>query len=185
MAKILWSHTEDTPCGFAKDSESVESAEFKNSLFRDLSQHRGWNIFAGLFVTSGPCRIFYFRPNRTNCTPPAQWFSCGLNDHPSPCKCPFCWAAAVTKPGHFESCVMSIRITHHAKQIRAGEISAVKRANSPFVLVEFSGKLAKKERKFISATVSGDLKRILRFLGNLLAFEGRLVRSRVTGLPFF
>ena len=66
-----------------------------------------------------------------------------------------------------------------------GEISAVKRANSPFVLVEFSGKLAKKESKFINATVSVDLKRILRFLGNLLAFERRLVRSRVTGLPFF
>ena len=36
-----------------------------------------------------------------------------------------------------------------------------------FALVEFWSKLAKKERKFIYATVAGDLKRILRFLGNV------------------
>ena len=47
--------------------------------------------------------------------------------------------------------------------------------DSPFVLVEFGGKLTKKERKFISATAGGDLKRILRFVGSLLAFKRRLV----------
>ena len=57
-------------------------------------------------------------------------------------------------------------------------------SDSPFVLVEFGGKLTKKERKFIYATAAGDLKGILRFLGNSLAFKRRLVRSRVTGLPF-
>ena len=39
MAKILWSHTEDTPWELAK--------EFKNSLFRDLFQHRV-KYFCGL-----------------------------------------------------------------------------------------------------------------------------------------
>ena len=48
-------------------------------------------------------------------------------------------------------------------------------SDSPFVLVEFGGKLTKKERKFIYATAGGDLKRILRFLGNLFAFKRRLV----------
>ena len=38
-------------------------------------------------------------------------------------------------------------------------------SDSPFVLVEFGGKLTKKERKFIYATAAGDLKRILRHLG--------------------
>ena len=57
-------------------------------------------------------------------------------------------------------------------------------SDSPFVMVEFSGKLAKKETEFTFATVAGDLKRILPFLGNLLAFERRMVRSRVNGLPF-
>ena len=47
--------------------------------------------------------------------------------------------------------------------------------DSPFVLVELSGKVGNKERKFIHATVAGDLKRIHRFLGNLLAFERRLL----------
>ena len=51
-----------------------------------------------------------------------------------------------------------------------GEVS-----DFPFVLVEFGGKLTKKERKFIYATAGGDLKRILRFVGNLLAFKRRLV----------
>ena len=44
------------------------------------------------------------------------------------------------------------------------------------LLVEFSGK---------GATIAGDFKQILRFLRNLLAFEHRMFRSRVTGLPFF
>ena len=57
-------------------------------------------------------------------------------------------------------------------------------SDSPFVLVEFGGKLTKKERKFIYATAGGDLKQILRFVGNLLAFKRRLVWSRVTRLPF-
>ena len=57
-------------------------------------------------------------------------------------------------------------------------------SDSPFVLLEFGGMLTKKERKFIYATAAGDLKRILHFLGNSLAFKRRLVRSRVTGLPF-
>ena len=57
-------------------------------------------------------------------------------------------------------------------------------SDSPFVLVEFGGKLTMKERKFIYATAAGDLKRILRFLGNLLAFKRQMVWSRVTGLPF-
>ena len=57
-------------------------------------------------------------------------------------------------------------------------------SDSPFVLVEFGGKLTKKERKFIYVTAGGDLKWILCFLGNLLAIKRRLVRSRVTGLPF-
>ena len=48
-------------------------------------------------------------------------------------------------------------------------------SDSPFVLVEFGGKLTKKERKFIYATADGDLKRILRFVGNLLAFKRRPV----------
>ena len=38
-------------------------------------------------------------------------------------------------------------------------------SDSPFVLVEFGGKLTKKERKFIYATAAGDLKRILPFSG--------------------
>ena len=42
------------------------------------------------------------------------------------------------------------------------------------------GKLIKKERKFIYATAAGDLKRILRFVWNLLAFK-----RRVGGLPLF
>ena len=57
-------------------------------------------------------------------------------------------------------------------------------SDSPFMLVEFGGKLTKKDRKFIYATAAGDLKRILRFLGHSLAFKRRLVRSRVTDLPF-
>ena len=48
-------------------------------------------------------------------------------------------------------------------------------SDSPFALVEFGGKLTKKERKFIYATAAGDLKRILRFVGNLLAFKRRLI----------
>ena len=48
-------------------------------------------------------------------------------------------------------------------------------SDSSFVLVEFGGKLTKKERTFIDATAGGDLNRILRFLGNLLAFKRRLV----------
>ena len=48
-------------------------------------------------------------------------------------------------------------------------------SDSPFVLIEFGGKLTEKERKFIYATAAGDLKRILRFVGNLLAFKRRLV----------
>ena len=48
-------------------------------------------------------------------------------------------------------------------------------SDSPFVLVEFGGKLTKKEKKFIYATAGGDLKRPLRFVVNLLAFKRRLV----------
>ena len=48
-------------------------------------------------------------------------------------------------------------------------------SDSPFVLVEFGGKLTKKEKKFIYATAGGDLKRTLRFAVNLLAFKRRLV----------
>ena len=48
-------------------------------------------------------------------------------------------------------------------------------SDSLFVLIEFGGKLTMKERKFIYATAAGDLKRILRFLGNLLVFKNRLV----------
>ena len=57
-------------------------------------------------------------------------------------------------------------------------------SDSPFVLVKFGSKLTKKESKFIYATAGGDLKWILCFLGNLLAIKRRLVRSRVTSLPF-
>ena len=48
-------------------------------------------------------------------------------------------------------------------------------SDSSFVLVEFGRKLTKKERAFIDATAGGDLNRILRFLGDLLAFKRRLV----------
>ena len=48
-------------------------------------------------------------------------------------------------------------------------------SDSPFVLIEFGGKLTMKERKFIYATAAGDLKRILGFLGNLLVFKHQLV----------
>ena len=47
-------------------------------------------------------------------------------------------------------------------------------SDSPFVLVAYGGKLTKEERKFIYATAAGDLKRVLLFVGNLLAFKRRL-----------
>ena len=48
-------------------------------------------------------------------------------------------------------------------------------SDSPFVLVEFGGKLTRKKRKFIYATTGGDLKQILHFRGNLLSIKRQLV----------
>ena len=93
------------------------------------------------------------------------------NDHPSP-----------TNPGKWNlvSILNWSRIMEQQRSLSLGGEAS----DSPFVLVEFGGKLTKKERKFIYATGAGDLKWILHFLGNSLAFKRRLVRSRVTGLPF-
>ena len=44
----------------------------------------------------------------------------------------------------------------------------------PFMLVEFSDKLAKKERKFIYAAAAGGLQSILRFFGEFIGLQTSL-----------
>ena len=58
-------------------------------------------------------------------------------------------------------------------------------SDSPFVLVEFGGKLTKEERKFIYATAAGDLKRILRFLWNLLTSNADRFDLESPAFPLF